>query len=164
MSDTRDDPAVPASSTGLLRAQASWFIDQRSLPRHQIVKAFDEDFQGQLGRLIPQIEHLCDALPPDDVPAKVALACVGAARQRLKEPEAAGLRGEVERVERLARSVVALCDHYDALTGLAMCLACDKPIESGDAWVPYDRGTPCGGAARAGRVHTHCAHAPRGPR
>ncbi|MGC9541560.1 DUF6415 family natural product biosynthesis protein [Streptomyces sp. UG1] len=43
------------------------------------------------------------------------MAGVGEARRRLHEPEAAGLLGEVERVKRLARSVVALCDHHDAL-------------------------------------------------
>ncbi|WP_206306847.1 DUF6415 family natural product biosynthesis protein [Streptomyces sp. F001] len=142
MNATRNETETPALSTGLMRAQASWFLDQRMLPRHQTVKGFGEDFRGYLRQLIPRIEQLADVLPPDDVPAKVALAAVGEARRRLDEAESTGLHGEVERVRRLARSVVALCDHYDALTGVAMCLACDKPIEAGDAWVPYDRSAP----------------------
>ncbi|MFD7278386.1 DUF6415 family natural product biosynthesis protein [Streptomyces sp. NPDC059862] len=161
MNATRDETEAPAPSTGLIRAQATWFIDQRMLPRHQTVKGFSQDFHGYLEQLIPQIEQLADVRPPDDVPAKVALAGVGEARRRLDEAESAGLYGEVERVKRLARSVVAMCDHYDALTGLAMCLACDKPIEAGDAWVPYDHVSPSGGAARAGRIHCRCANAPR---
>ncbi|MFC9916276.1 DUF6415 family natural product biosynthesis protein [Streptomyces sp. NPDC127197] len=146
-----------------MRAQATWFLDQRTLPRHQTVKGFAQDFHGYLERLIPQIDLLAEALPPDDVPAKVALSGVGEARRRLEDPEAAGLLGEVDRVRRLARSVVALCDHYDALTGLAMCLACDKPIEAGDAWVPYDKVSPSGGAERSGRIHCRCANNTRRP-
>ncbi|MFD7281626.1 DUF6415 family natural product biosynthesis protein [Streptomyces sp. NPDC059862] len=161
MNATRDAIEAPAPSTGLMRAQATWFLDQRTLLRHQTVKGFGQDFRGYLGQLIPRIGQLADVLPPDDVPARVALVGVGVARRRLGEEGAAGLYGEVERVKRLARSVVALCDHYDALTGLAMCLACDKPIEAGDAWVPYDHVSPSGGAARAGRIHCRCANAPR---
>ncbi|MFD7408435.1 DUF6415 family natural product biosynthesis protein [Streptomyces sp. NPDC059866] len=144
-----------------MRAQATWFLDQRTLLRHQTVKGFGQDFCGYLGQLIPRIGQLADVLPPDDVPARVALAGVGEACRRLGEEGAAGLYGEVERVKRLARSVVARCDHYDALTGLVMCLACDKPIEAGDAWVPYDQVSPSGGVARAGRIHCRCANAPR---
>ncbi|WP_267890910.1 DUF6415 family natural product biosynthesis protein [Streptomyces sp. AS58] len=81
----------------------------------------------------------------------------GEARRRLSVREAPGLKGEAALVERLARSVMALCDHYDSLTGLVMCLTCDKPIESGDAWVPYDMVSSSSGAVRAGRVHTRCA-------
>ncbi|MGP4084586.1 DUF6415 family natural product biosynthesis protein [Streptomyces sp. KR55] len=155
-----DKTEAPARSAGLMRAQASWFIDQRSLPRHQTVKGFSQDFHGYLKQLIPQIEQLAENLPPDDVPAKVALAGVAEARRRLEEAEAAGLYGEVERVKRLTRSVMALCDHYDALTGVLMCLACDKPIEAVDAWVPYDCVNPCGRAAPPGRIHARCAGAP----
>ncbi|MFD7409423.1 DUF6415 family natural product biosynthesis protein [Streptomyces sp. NPDC059866] len=119
---------APAPSTGLIRAQATWFIDQQTLARHQTVKGFGQDFLGYLQQLIPQIEQITVCLPEDDVPARVALAAVGEARRRINEPETTRLSGEVERVKRLARSVVALCDHHDTLTGMAMCLACDQPI------------------------------------
>ncbi|MFD7407419.1 DUF6415 family natural product biosynthesis protein [Streptomyces sp. NPDC059866] len=154
---TLGETEAAAPSAGLMRAQASWFIDQRSLPRHQTVKGFSQDFHSYLKQLIPKIEQLAETLPPDDVPAKVALAGVAKARQRLEEAEAAGLHGEVERVKRLARSVMALCDHHDALTGVLMCLACDKPIEAADAWVPYDRVGPSGRTAPPGRIHARCA-------
>ncbi|MGW4563747.1 DUF6415 family natural product biosynthesis protein [Streptomyces sp. NPDC004561] len=92
------------------------------------------------------------ALPKDDGPAKVARAGVRKARRRLVEIEAAGLFGEVARVKRLARSVVSLCDHYDTLSGVRMCLVCDKPIEGGDPWEPYGQVSPSGGATWSGRV------------
>ncbi|MGP4088029.1 DUF6415 family natural product biosynthesis protein [Streptomyces sp. KR55] len=161
MNATRDETETPAQSTATMRAAATWLLDQRTVPRHQSVKLFSQGFHGYLKQLIPQVEQLAEVLPPEDVPAKVALAAVGEARRRLEEPEAAGLYGEVDRVRRLARSVMALCDHYDALTGVAMCLACDKPIEAGDAWVPYDHASPSGGSTPAGRIHCRCANVPR---
>ncbi|MFD7456852.1 MULTISPECIES: DUF6415 family natural product biosynthesis protein [unclassified Streptomyces] len=59
---------------------------------------------------------------PESRPAQLALAGAGEARRRLLEPGAADLKGEVARATRLARSTVALCDHYDALTGAVTCL------------------------------------------
>ncbi|MGW1364292.1 DUF6415 family natural product biosynthesis protein [Streptomyces chartreusis] len=58
-------------------------------------------------------------------------AGVGEARRRLGLPARSGLQAEYERVKRLAMSVIALCDHLDALTGINMCLLCDKELEAG---------------------------------
>jgi hypothetical protein len=141
------------------RAAASWFLDQKTLPRHGTVKAFEADFRQILERLVPRVEQLAADLPTDDVPRNVALAGVGEARRRLGEPEATGLRGEVNRVKRLARSVIALCGHLDALSGVRMCLLCNKPLEDGDAWEPYQQAGLTGGPAQPGRAHTVCARA-----
>ncbi|MFF0792091.1 DUF6415 family natural product biosynthesis protein [Streptomyces spiralis] len=104
-------------------------------------------------------------LPSDDVPARAALAGVGEAHRWLGEPEAAGLRGEVERVKRLARCVIALSDHCDALSGLRRCPLCDRPIEDNDAREPYQRSTA--GVPRSpagpGRVHADCTGGARRP-
>ncbi|MDX3246655.1 DUF6415 family natural product biosynthesis protein [Streptomyces sp. ME18-1-4] len=100
-------------------AAASWFLNQTTLPRHQTVKLFGEDFSAFLEQLIPQIEQLARRCAEDDTQALIALvALAGAAeaRRRLGVAERPGLSGEVERVKRLARSVVALHDHYGALT------------------------------------------------
>ncbi|GAB2880689.1 hypothetical protein GCM10027074_56190 [Streptomyces deserti] len=156
MNATRTDTDAPPTSTSAMRAAATWFFDQPTLPRHQSTKLFSQDFHDFLDQLIPRIEKLTAAGPEDDVPAQVALAGVAEARRRMDEPEAAGLRGEVERVKRLARSVVALCDHYDALTGITMCVVCDRVIE-GDEWEPSDQIGPYGGVVRSGRVHFACA-------
>ncbi|WP_371749067.1 DUF6415 family natural product biosynthesis protein [Streptomyces sp. NBC_00280] len=78
-----------------------------------------ELFHRDLWRLIPRVEQLAGHFSEENVPAKVALAGVGEARRRLDEIERAGLTGEFERVKRLARSVVALCDHHENLTGAA---------------------------------------------
>ncbi|MFB7595779.1 DUF6415 family natural product biosynthesis protein [Streptomyces sp. NPDC056160] len=146
-------PVAPVT----VRAAASWFLDQLTLPRHGTVKAFEADFRQTLEQLVPRIEQLAADLPADDVPRKVALAGVEEARWRLVEPGAAGLQGEVERVKRLARSVISLCGHFDALSGVRMCLLCDKPIEDNDAWDPYRQAGLTGGPAQPGRVHAVCA-------
>ncbi|MGX4695141.1 DUF6415 family natural product biosynthesis protein [Streptomyces sp. JNUCC 63] len=156
-----DAPADAPLASVTVRAAAGWFIDQPTLLRHQTVKGFEQDFRQHLWKLIARIEQLTGGLPADDVPRNVALAGVGEARRRLEEIEAAGLHGEVERVKRLARSVIALCDHHDTLTGVRMCPACDQPIRDGQDSMPYDHISPSGGAAHSGRIHTRCAHTVR---
>ncbi|MCD7440480.1 hypothetical protein K4B79_19915 [Streptomyces lincolnensis] len=156
-----DTPSeTPTLRTVSMRASATWFLDQRTLPRHETANRFAQDFGRFLNLLIPHIEWLAGGRPEDDVPAKVALAGVGEARRRLAEAESAGLHGEVERVKRLARSVVGLCDHFDALAGVTMCLACDKRIEDGEVLMPYASVSPWRGAG-SGRIHARCADAVR---
>ncbi|MFF8639128.1 DUF6415 family natural product biosynthesis protein [Streptomyces pilosus] len=153
-------PAVEAELVGIgsMRAAASWFIQLSALPRHGEVEGFDQDFHRHLNQLLPLIEELATRRDSDNVPAKAALAGVGEARRRLTEPEAAGLNGEVARVKRLARSVLALCDHHDTLTGGTLCLVCDRAIENGQTSVSYDQASPSGGAARSGRIHADCTN------
>ncbi|MFF0792922.1 DUF6415 family natural product biosynthesis protein [Streptomyces spiralis] len=157
--ETQGLPLAPVT----VRAAAAWFIAQPTLPRHGTVKGFEADFRKVLDALIPRAEELAAALPTDDVTAKVALAGVRKARQRLDEPEAAGLHGEVERVKQIARSVIAMCNHYDSLSGVRTCLLCDKPIEDSDAWEHYQQAGLTGGPAQPGRVHVACARTVRRP-
>lgn len=154
---TRDTTDVPTLGMTTMCAAATWFLDQPALPRHQSVELFSRDFRAYLDELMPRVRRLVEARSSDDVPAQVALAGIGEAELRMHEPQAVGLCGEVDRVKRLARSVLALCDHHDALTGMTMCLTCDEPIEVGDGSVPYDQFSPSGGAARSGRIHARCA-------
>ncbi|MET9056211.1 DUF6415 family natural product biosynthesis protein [Streptomyces antibioticus] len=105
------------SVTPMVRAAASWFLAQQALPRHQMVKLLDGDFRAHLAFLMPQIERLVAEVPGGGVRATLALAGVEEARRRLAVAERPGLRGEVERVQWLARSVMVLRDHHDALTG-----------------------------------------------
>ncbi|MGW1033338.1 DUF6415 family natural product biosynthesis protein [Streptomyces antibioticus] len=110
----------------MVRAAASWFLAQQALPRHQTVKLLDGDFRAHLAFLMPQIERLAAEVPGGGVRATLALAGVEEARRRLAVPEQPGLRGEVERVRWLARSVMVLRDHHDALT-------CGSPLIDGQA-------------------------------
>ncbi|WP_210573082.1 DUF6415 family natural product biosynthesis protein [Streptomyces sp. GESEQ-4] len=162
MNATHADTNAPTLNTTEMRATAYDFLGAQAPPRYETIQRLGHDFRRDLWELIPRIEQLtAPLLHEDDVPAKVALAGVGEAHRRLDEIERAGLLGEFERVKRLARSVLALCDHYATLTGIAMCLVCDKPIEDDEESVPYDHGSPLGEATRAGRVHTTCANTVR---
>ena len=148
-------------STSTMRTAATWFLDQTTLPRHEELAVWSRDLTAFLEQLMPRLEERAAKLPANDVPARVAMVGVGEARRRLYEKGAAGLHGETERVRRLARSVVALCDHHDTLSGASMCLACDKPIDDGRPTMPYEHASPSGGARVAGRIHVACANAGR---
>ncbi|MGW1779403.1 DUF6415 family natural product biosynthesis protein [Streptomyces sp. NPDC002143] len=161
----RGTRTVPCGARSLSKpsmpAAASWFLGQETLPRHQTVKVFGDDFRDFLEALIPQVEQLAASRGEDDVPAMVARAGIGEARRRLRLAEQPGLRGEVERVNRLARSVLALRAHHDALTGFWMCLVCDQAIETAADAMPYARIGPTGGNGRPGHIHRTCVDAVR---
>lgn len=71
----------------------------------------------QMERVIPKVRAAAETFPTDDVPRYVAIACINEARGRLGRT-AVALRGHDALVyaRRLARSLNALCDHYEALT------------------------------------------------
>ncbi|MET9129553.1 DUF6415 family natural product biosynthesis protein [Streptomyces antibioticus] len=89
-------------------------------------EALDGDCRAHLAFLMPQTERLVAEAPAGGVRAALALAGVEEARRRLAVVEQPGLRGEVERVQWRARSVMVLRDHHDALTGGA-------PVSDGQA-------------------------------
>ncbi|MEV8064741.1 DUF6415 family natural product biosynthesis protein [Streptomyces sp. NPDC085995] len=153
--DAKPEGAALASVTA--RAAAVWFLEQKALPRHGTVRAFEDGFRRTLEGLIPRVEDLADAMPADEVPARVALAALAEARRRLAEPEAPGLRGEVERVKKIAESVLAACDHHDTLTGLRTCLLCDEPIQADEDSEPFEGGRVLAEDSQPGRVHVTCA-------
>ncbi|MGW2933550.1 DUF6415 family natural product biosynthesis protein [Streptomyces sp. NPDC001156] len=117
--------------------------------------------RGHMQLIIPEIEQAAGKLPMDDVPRYCALACIGEARAKLRAAAGDGPDRAVAYARRLARSLTALCDHYEALTGVEMCLACDKPIRDREDSMPYGHVSASGGAACAGRIHTRCAHTVR---
>ncbi|WP_202485158.1 DUF6415 family natural product biosynthesis protein [Streptomyces sp. SID4985] len=140
----------------MTRAAASVFLNQKTLPRHGTMKAFEADFRTALAELMPRVEELAAELPDDDACAKAALAALAEAHQRLGAQEAPGLKGEFARVKQLAVSVVSLCDHVDLLSGLETCLLCDERIKS-EPCEACTRLGPHGGTALFGRVHDPCA-------
>ncbi|MBD0837151.1 DUF6415 family natural product biosynthesis protein [Streptomyces sp. TRM68416] len=128
---TPADPATLETLTGLLR--------------------------GHLELLIPEIEQATARLPADDVPRYCALACIGEARGKLWAFRRPGVYDAAVCARKLARSLLALCDHYETLTGVRMCLACDQPLTDAEETLPYGNVSPSGGAAASGRIHARCA-------
>ncbi|MER7577186.1 hypothetical protein [Streptomyces sp. NPDC126514] len=64
-------------------------------------------------------------------------------------------------MRRLGRSLLALCDHYETLTGVRMCLACDQSIRPDEPTRPFDQGSQSGESAVSGRIHERCSNAVR---
>jgi len=150
------EKTAPELDTRDLRARAQEFLGEAVPPRYEIIQQSSHAFSCGLWTLIELISVIVRERP-DDVPSQVAMAGVGEAQRRLDLIERPGLQGEFERVKRLARSVIALCDHHAFLSGMVLCVACDKPIEPSDDVLPYDQVSPSGGAHRSGRIHAECA-------
>ncbi|WP_405877003.1 DUF6415 family natural product biosynthesis protein [Streptomyces sp. NBC_00005] len=114
--------------------------------------------RGHMQLLIPEVEQAALERDANDVPRYVALACIGEARTKLCAAPRAGEHGTLADTRRLARRLAALCDHYEALTGVMMCLTCDQPLRQGEDTLPYDHISPSGPIVRVGRIHASCAH------
>lgn len=70
--------------------------------------------RGHLALLIPEIEQAVGPRPKN-VEACCALACIGEARRKLSMTPRLELEHRVAHALRLARSLVALCGHYELL-------------------------------------------------
>jgi hypothetical protein len=75
--------------------------------------------RGHLELLLPEVEETAQKLPRASIPRYCALACAGEARERLRTEPAPRFGGPVGHARRLARTLNALCDHWEALTGSA---------------------------------------------
>lgn len=151
--------AAPPLDIDTMRHTISQLMDPNvQLPVGEALDLVQQTLRGHMQLLIPEVEHLAWQRDKEDVPRYCALACVGEARGKLRTPAKPGEYGALTHTRRLARSLAALCDHHEALTGVAMCLACDQPLRDGEDTLPYDHVSPSGSALRAGRIHARCAH------
>ncbi|MGO4429078.1 DUF6415 family natural product biosynthesis protein, partial [Streptomyces sp. MCAF7] len=66
---------------------------------------------------IPDVEQMAGRLPKDDTRHACARACIGEARMRMRLEPGATLPAQIAHAQRLARSVNALCDHYETPGG-----------------------------------------------
>ncbi|MEU4168838.1 DUF6415 family natural product biosynthesis protein [Streptomyces sp. NPDC026665] len=157
--ETRDDLAV-VDVVGARQTVALLLPLPDEPPAGLDVDALTQTLREHMDRLIPEIERWAGRLHRDDVPRYCALACVGEARGKLRASPNSGPGGDLAYARKLARSLTALCDHFETLTGQVMCVACDRPIRRTDDAVPLDQVSNSGGAITA-RVHAECADAPR---
>ncbi|MGW4519164.1 DUF6415 family natural product biosynthesis protein [Streptomyces sp. NPDC004393] len=135
----------------------AWLIGPNSpSPQGEELAGLTGLLRGHMQLIIPEVEGAAGKLPEDDVPRYCALACIGEAHAKLRATTGAGPHRAAAHARKLARSLMALCDHYEALTGVEMCLACDKPIRDREDSVAYGQVSTSGGAAGAGRIHTRC--------
>ncbi len=71
--------------------------------------------RGYLDLLIPEVGQRAVRLPKDSIPRYCALACLGEARGRLRAMPSPVPGGALAHARRLARTLNALCDHYENL-------------------------------------------------
>lgn len=73
--------------------------------------------RGHLALLLPEVEETAKKLPRQSIPRFCALACVGEARQRLRAEPTPRFGGIPGHARRLARTLNAVVDHWEALAG-----------------------------------------------
>lgn len=73
--------------------------------------------RGRLELLIPAVQGLAAGFPKGDIPRECALAGAREASMRLRLGVGARSPARMSVSMKLARSVVALCDHYENLGG-----------------------------------------------
>ncbi|KUJ39106.1 hypothetical protein ADL25_22295 [Streptomyces sp. NRRL F-5122] len=110
------DPRPP--DVAEMRRRAVPLMDPESpAPAPEELQTLNALMRGHIQLLIPEVESMATALPMEDIPRACALACVGEARMRLRigwPEDSEAVRLSVAR--KLARSVNALCDHWENLT------------------------------------------------
>ncbi|WP_328441740.1 DUF6415 family natural product biosynthesis protein [Streptomyces sp. NBC_00444] len=72
--------------------------------------------RGHIELMIPEVEQAAGSRFKD-VQSYCAMACAGEARRKMGVTPRAGLDAGVAYARRLARSLNALCDHYETLSG-----------------------------------------------
>ncbi|MBC2902344.1 DUF6415 family natural product biosynthesis protein [Streptomyces cupreus] len=160
--ESRADTGAPPVDVATIRASVTQVLPPEVTPTDRAtLETLTGMLRGHMQLLIPEVEQAAAKQPADDVPRYVALACVREARGKLDARPVLMPSDAVAYVRRLGRSLLALCDHYETLTGVRVCLACDQPIRQGESTRPYDQVSPSGGAAFSGRIHDHCANAVR---
>jgi hypothetical protein len=125
------------------------------------LEAITHQLRRHLELLAPEVEQLALELPRESVPRYCALACVGEARGKLRASPHPGPSGAAAYARRLARTLNALCGHYEKLRGVGICPACQEPIRDAEPSMPCDYTGPSSPAARSSRTHAGCAKAVR---
>ncbi|MGC0407750.1 hypothetical protein RKD31_000993 [Streptomyces sp. SAI-163] len=105
-----DTAAMRATSRLLLAEDAE-------PPSPQDLETLTLRLRGYMMLAIPVVESAALTWPEDDVPRACALACIGEARMRLRLEPGRNLPAGIRHAQRLARSVNALCDHYQTVGG-----------------------------------------------
>jgi hypothetical protein len=118
------------------------------------VEALTHRVRTHVKALIPEVEKAAHARPDDDVPRYCALACAGEAGLRLNARLTAAPTA-LSLARRLARSLLALCDHYESLAEPMVCVLCDGRISDGEDSAPCGQITETG-AVKNSRAHRRC--------
>lgn len=148
---------APSVDLATMRASCSQVLPPEVTPADPgLLETLTGLLRGHLQLIIPEVEQAATQMPVDDVLRYCALACVGEARGKVSATRGLGAYDAAVYARRLARSLLAMCDHYEALAGKRRCLARDSLVR-GEEVLPYSKVSPPGGAVVCGRIHGSCA-------
>jgi hypothetical protein len=105
----------PLDVTVTRKAARRLLAEDAELPTDGELDTLILQLRGHAMLAIPVVEALAARFPEDDVPGACALVGVGEARSRLGLGPRHALPARIAHAQRLARSVNALCDHYENL-------------------------------------------------
>lgn len=114
-SDTAEEPSPPIDIETMRSSVRRLLAENAELPGVDELETLTLQLRGHIMVAIPEVEVAAGKLHADDVPRACALACVGEARMRVNMEAGPTLPAGIAHAQRLARSVNALCDHYENL-------------------------------------------------
>ena len=94
-------------------------VPDAELPEDRELDSLTGLLRGHIELVIPELQSVAVKLPKDDILRYCALACAGEARGRLAPQLAPFPGGDFAYARRLARSLNALVDYYEHLTGMS---------------------------------------------
>ncbi|MFG3586638.1 DUF6415 family natural product biosynthesis protein [Streptomyces sp. NPDC047990] len=98
-----------------MRAAVRQLLGESAPPGPEFLETLVLQIRGHIQLLIPEVQHVADRLPKNDIPRYCALACLGEARRKLSLPAGGSLSRDLAHARRLARVLNALCDHHENL-------------------------------------------------
>ncbi|RZB18261.1 hypothetical protein StrepF001_14170 [Streptomyces sp. F001] len=114
---TAEATALPVDIATMRGSARRLLADDAEPPMPDELETLTLQLRGHIMLAVPEVETAAAGLPEDDIPRACALACVGEARMRLNLEPGRTLPAGIAHAQRLARSVNALCDHYENLRG-----------------------------------------------
>ncbi|MBL1114435.1 hypothetical protein JK364_18845 [Streptomyces sp. 110] len=95
--------------------------EDAELPSMEEMETLTFRLRGHIIAAVPAVEQMTHSLSEDDTrracARACARACIGEARMRMRLEPGATLSARIAHAQRLARSINALCDHYENLGG-----------------------------------------------
>ncbi|MEU1278542.1 DUF6415 family natural product biosynthesis protein [Streptomyces sp. NPDC005805] len=105
----------PAGVAGMRDAARRVLALGGAPPSREDLERLTDTLHGYVRLLVPEVRALIRARPADDPPARVAQVGVDEAWRRLHTAPGFGPDAALRHACRVARSVQALCDHYETL-------------------------------------------------
>jgi hypothetical protein len=107
---------TPLDITTMRTAVHRLLAEHADMPGAEELETLTLQLRGHIQLLIPEVEAAALRLPKDNIPRACALACIGESRMKLRLGAGNNNSVRMAVAVKLARSVNALCDHYENLS------------------------------------------------